>query len=77
MSIRPALDTLPGRCTMTMHYEISARSSLMPAGDGSALLSDTFRYLRCFPISDSEREESRPLDHMGQIPFVGTSVPPY
>ena len=35
------LDTLPERCTMTMHHEISARSSLIPAGDGSALLSDT------------------------------------
>ena len=28
------LDTLPERCTMTMHHEISARGSLMPAGDG-------------------------------------------
>ena len=35
------LDTLLERCTMTIHHEISARSSLMPAGDGSALLSDT------------------------------------
>ena len=35
------LDTLPERCTMTMHYEISARGSLMPAGDDSALLFDT------------------------------------
>ena len=35
------LDTLPERCTMTMHHEISAHGSLMPAGDGSALLSDT------------------------------------
>ena len=35
------LDTLPERCTMTMHHEISARGSLMPAGDGSAVLSDT------------------------------------
>ena len=37
--------------------------------------------LRCFPIpcprQDSEGEKSRPLDHMRQIPFVGTSVPPY
>ena len=36
---------------------------------------------RCFPIpcprQDSEGEKSRPLDHMRQIPFVGTSVPPY
>ena len=36
------LDTLPERCTMTTHHQISARGSLMPAGDGSALLSDTF-----------------------------------
>ena len=35
------LDTVPERCTMTMHHEISARSSLMPAGDGSGMLSDT------------------------------------
>ena len=35
------LDTFPERCTMTMHHEIAARGSLMPAGDGSALLSDT------------------------------------
>ena len=34
------LDTLPERCTMAMHHEISARGSLMAAGDGSALLSD-------------------------------------
>ena len=34
------LDTVPERCAMTMHHEISARSSLMPAGDSSALLSD-------------------------------------
>ena len=35
------LDTLPERCTMTMHHEISARGSLMPAGDGSGMLFDT------------------------------------
>ena len=35
------LDALPERCTMTMHHEISARGSLMPAGDGSAMLYDT------------------------------------
>ena len=35
------LDTVPERCTMTMHHEISARGSLMQAGDGSAMLSDT------------------------------------
>ena len=34
-------DTLPKRCTMTMHHEISARGSLMPAGNGSANFSDT------------------------------------
>ena len=34
------LDTLPERRTMTIHLEISARGSLIPAGDGS-LLSDT------------------------------------
>ena len=42
--IQPAavpLDALPERCTMTMHHEISARGSLMPAGDGSAMRSDT------------------------------------
>ena len=60
------LDTLPERCTMTMHHEISARGSLMPAGDGSAL-----------PRQDSEGGKSRPLDHMSQIPFAGTSVPPH
>ena len=36
---------------------------------------------RCLPIpcprQDSEGGKSRPLDHMRQIPFVGTSVPPY
>ena len=35
------LDTVPERCTITMHHEISARGSLMPAGGGSAMLSDT------------------------------------
>ena len=35
------LDGLPERCTLTMHHEFSARGSLMPAGDGSVLLSDT------------------------------------
>ena len=34
------LDTLPERRTMTIHPEISARGSLIPAGDGSKLLSD-------------------------------------
>ena len=34
------LDTLPERRTMTIHPEISARESLIPAGDGSKLLSD-------------------------------------
>ena len=35
------LDTLPERCTMKMQHEISSQGSLMPAGDGSELLSDT------------------------------------
>ena len=35
------LDTLPERRTMTIHPEISARGSFIPAGDGSKLLSDT------------------------------------
>ena len=50
------LDALPEHCNMTMHHEISARSSLMPAGDGSTLLFDCSR-------QDSEGEKSRPLDH--------------
>ena len=36
-----SLDALPERRTMTIHPEISARGSLIPAGDGSKLLSDT------------------------------------
>ena len=48
-------DTLPKRCTMTMHHEISARGSLMPAGDGSALLSDTLS-----PTRQWGREKSAP-----------------
>ena len=36
------LDMLPERCTMTIHPEISARGSLIPAGDGSKLHSETF-----------------------------------
>ena len=40
------LDTLPGCCTMTMHHEILVRGSLMQAGDGSALLSDTLSSAR-------------------------------
>ena len=59
------LDKLPERCTMTMHPEISARGSLIPAGDGSALLSDT-----CSAGQDSKGGKSRPLDHMRQIPFL-------
>ena len=35
------VDTLPERRTMTIHPEISARGSLIPAGDGSKLLWDT------------------------------------
>ena len=40
------LDALPERCTMTMHHKISARGSLMPAEDGSAMLSDTLSLTR-------------------------------
>ena len=39
---RYLLDALPERCTLTIHHKISARRSLMPAGDGSKLFSDTF-----------------------------------
>ena len=35
------LDTLPERRAMTIYPEISTRGSLIPAGDGSKLLSDT------------------------------------
>ena len=52
------LDMLPERRTMTIHPEISARGSLIPAGDGSKLLSDA-----CPPGTG-------PLDHMRQIPFL-------
>ena len=64
------LDTLPERCTMTMHHEISARGSLTPAGDGSRC---SVRYL--VPRQDSEGGKSRPLDHIRQIPFV-LALPP-
>ena len=51
---------------LTIYREISARRSLMPAGDGSPkLFSDT----SC-PRQGSEGGRSRPLDHMRQIPFV-------
>ena len=50
---------------MTMHHEISAHRSLMPAAvDGSSLLP-----IPC-PRQGSEGGRSRPLDHMRQIPFV-------
>ena len=67
------LDTLPERRTMTIHPEISARGSLIPAGDGSA---------RCCripmpPGQGSEEGKCRLLDRMRQIPFLGSSVPPY
>ena len=39
-------DTLPEPCTMTMHNEISARGSLMRAGDGSAMFFDTLSSTR-------------------------------
>ena len=45
---RYLLDALPERRTMTMHHEISARSSLMPAGDG-------FRY----PVPDKAVREGK------------------
>ena len=44
---------------MTMHPEISTRGSLIPAGDGSSLLSDTSP-----PGQGSEGGKSRPLNHM-------------
>ena len=61
------LDTLPERRTMTIHPEISARGSLIPAGDGSKLLSDTSP-----PGQGSEGGKRQPLDHMRQIPFLGS-----
>ena len=63
------LDTLPERRTMTIHPEISARGSLIPARDGSKLLSDT-----CTPEQGSEGGKSWPPDHMRQIPFPGSPV---
>ena len=56
------LDTLPERRTMTIRPEISARGSIVPAGDGSKLLWDT-----CPPGQDSEGGKSRPPDPMRQI----------
>ena len=46
------LDTLSERYTMTMHHEISPCGSLMPAGDGSALLSD-------HPVPDKTARERK------------------
>ena len=63
------LDFEPERCTMTMKPEISTRASLIPIlRPGSLLLSDT-----CQSTTGSEGEKCRPLDHMGQIPFVLTA----
>ena len=63
------LDPGPERCTMTMKPEISARASLIPILRlGPVLLSDT-----CHTTTGSEGEKCRPLDHMGQIPFVLTT----
>ena len=63
------LDSGPERCTMTMKPEISARASLIPILRlGPVLLSDT-----CQTTTGSEGEKCRPLDHMGQIPFVLTT----
>ena len=62
------LDSTPERCTMTMKPEISTRASLIPILRlGPLLFSDT-----CQPTTGSEGEKCRPLDHMGQIPFVLT-----
>ena len=62
------LDSVPERCTMTIKPEISTRASLIPILRlGSLLLSDT-----C-PTTGSEGEKCRPLDRMGQIPFVLTA----
>ena len=36
-----------------------------------------FGYLSPGPKQGSEGGKSRPLDHMRQIPFLGSSVPPY
>ena len=43
---------------MTIHPEVSARGSLISAGDGSNA---------CPPGQGSEGGKSRPLDHMRQI----------
>ena len=54
---------------MTMKPEISTRASLIPIlRPGSLLLSDI-----CQSTTGSEGEKCRPLDHMGQIPFVLTA----
>ena len=57
------LDGLLERCAMTMHHGISAHGLLMPAGDGSAPLSNTL-----YPTRQRDPGKSRPLDHMRQIP---------
>ena len=65
------LDTLSERRTMTIHPEFSARGSLIPAGDGSELLSDT-----CPPGTGKRgREKSGPRPQETD-PFLGSSVPP-
>ena len=51
----PALDTLSERCTMTMHHQISAHRSLMPAGDGSRC---SVRYL----VPDKAKSVPRPYE---------------
>ena len=53
------LDALPERCTMTIDHEISARGSLMPAGDGSAMLFDTLS-----PTRQRGREKSAPRPYV-------------
>ena len=52
---RYLLDALPERRTMTMHHKISARRSLVPAGDSSKLFSDTLS-----PTRQWGREKSAP-----------------
>ena len=65
------LDTLPESRTMTIHPEISARGSLIPAGDG------------CFRIpvpsgQDSEGGKKSAHRSYETDPFPnGSSVPPY
>ena len=65
------LDMLPEGRTVTIHPDISARGSLIPAGD----VPSCFR-IPVPPGQGSEGGKSRPLEHMRQIPFLGSSVSP-